>query len=98
MKKLVERLKLVKRRIRLLEHKVEEKKKKKKWIQSVVKKAEKKGTRGAFREWCLSQGFTGVNKSCIAFAKKKARETGDTKLLRRAVAAENMLKASGVIE
>lgn len=71
---------------------------KKLWIQDVVKKAERKGTKGEFREWCLKQGFTGVNKSCIAKAKKVARERGDTTLLRRAIAAENMMRASGAIE
>lgn len=98
MRSLSERVEKVKRYVRVLNKIVEAKKKKKKWIQKVVKKAEKKGTMGAFKEWCVSQGFTGVNKSCIAFAKKKARETGDTKLLRRAIAAENMMKASGAIE
>lgn len=89
----------LRRKLRLLRGmSLVEKDKKKKWIQDVVKRAERKGTKGAFREWCLKQGFRGVNKSCIQKAKKVARETGDITLLRRAVAAENMMKASGVLD
>jgi len=77
---------------------LDEEKKEKKWIQDVVKKAEQKGTKGKFREWCIKQGFSGVNKSCIQKAKKVAKEKGDTTLLRRAIAAENMMKASGAIK
>lgn len=98
--KFYERIAELKKRLRELRGMslLEQKKKKKLWIQDVVKKAERKGTKGAFREWCLKQGFTGVNKSCIAKAKKVARERGDTTLLRRAIAAENMMRASGAIE
>lgn len=60
---------------------------KKKWIQD-----------GAFRSWCEERGFSGVNNGCIKKAKQVAKEKGDTTLLRRAIAAENMLKASGVIK
>lgn len=95
------------KRIRALQEKLEKwkteqileaKKGKKKWIQKMVKSIEKKGTKGAFREWCEKHGFTKVNKSCIEAAKREARKTGDTTLLRRAVAAENMLRASGAIK
>jgi len=84
----------VRRRLAMLEAG----KKKKKWIQKVVKRAEEKGTKGAFRDWCIRHGFTKVTKGCIQLAKKKARETGDTTLLRRAIAAENMLRAAGHIK
>ncbi len=65
----------------------------KNWIQKVDKEAEKKGTKGAFHEWCIDNGFKDANHSCIEKAKKVARDKGDTTLLRRAVAAENMLNA-----
>jgi len=89
-----ESLILARRRLAMLEAG----KKKERWIHKVVKGAEEKGTKGAFRDWCIRQGFTKVTKGCIQLAKKKARETGDTTLLRRAVAAENMLRAAGHIK
>jgi hypothetical protein len=66
---------------------------KEKWIQKVSQEAEEKGTKGAFRKWCEKRGYTKVTQECIREAKKVARETGNTKLMRRAVAAENMIKA-----
>lgn len=75
-----------------------EKKKKKLWIQDVVKRAERKGTKGKMREWCQKRGYTRVTKACIQDAKREARKTGDTTLLRRAIAAENMMRAAGLIK
>ncbi len=63
------------------------------WIQKVDKESEKKGTKGVFHDWCIDNGFEDANMSCIKKAKKVARDKGDTTLLKRAVAAENMLTA-----
>lgn len=68
------------------------------WLSKSAKEMEKKGTKGKFREWCIEHGFRSVNKSCIERAKKVARETGNTTLLRRAIWAENAMRASGALK
>ena len=57
-------------------------KKKRKWIQKVQKKIEKSGTEGSFKEYCGGE----VTMACI----KKAMESGDTDLIRKANYAKNI--------
>jgi hypothetical protein len=60
----------------------------KRWIQSVTKSFEKKGTKGAFTRWCKSKGFSSVSLSCIDLGKKSK----SLRTRRRAVFAQNIRK------
>ena len=60
----------------------EGKKRKNKWIQKVQKKIEKSGTEGSFKEYCGGE----VTMACI----KKAMNSGDTDLIRKANYAKNI--------
>jgi len=64
------------------------KKKKKRWIQEVTKKMEKKGTKGAFTEWCRRRGYSGVTQACIEEGKRSKNPT----TRRRAYLAETLRK------
>lgn len=48
---------------------------KKGWIQKVNEQMEKKGTKGAFTEWCKKQGYEGVSQECIEKGKKSRNPT-----------------------
>jgi hypothetical protein len=63
-------------------------KKKKRWIQSVTKTFEKKGTKGAFTKWCRSKGYPGVTMACI----KRGKSSKSLRTRRRAIFAENIRK------
>ncbi|MEM4619679.1 MAG: hypothetical protein QW607_05645 [Desulfurococcaceae archaeon] len=54
----------------------------KKWIQKAIKKP------GAFREWCIRRGYSGVTKACIEEGKRSKNPT----TRRRAVLAETLMK------
>lgn len=60
--------------------------KKKNWVQKAIKNP------GAFHAWCLAHGHKKVTKTCIQQAKRIAKKTGNTTLMRRAVLAETLLK------
>jgi len=59
----------------------------KKFIQKAVKKMEKKGTEGSFKEYCGGE----VTKTCI----DKAMKSGDTKLIKKATFAKNIKAYKG---
>jgi len=59
-----------------------------KFIQKAVKKMEKKGTEGSFKEYCGGE----VTKSCI----DKAMKSGDPKLVKKANFAKNIKAYKGV--
>ncbi|MEM2174019.1 MAG: hypothetical protein QXI58_00140 [Candidatus Micrarchaeia archaeon] len=57
-------------------------KNKKRWIQKAIKRP------GAFREYCIRKGYTGVTKECIEEGKKSK----DPTVRRRAILAETLRK------
>lgn len=61
-------------------------KRKQKWVQEAIENP------GAFHAWCIAHGFKKANKSCIEEARRIAKKTGNTTLLRRANLAETLLK------
>lgn len=63
---------------------------KKKWMQAAAKRMEKKGTRGAFGDWCREHGFNGATSECIAYALAH----GSTTTKQRANFAQRAKKAS----
>lgn len=81
---LVQRRKKIKKK----EEKKMARKKGGKWLQAARERMERKGTVGAFTAWCKRQGFGGVTQACI----NKAKASGNTTLVRRAVFAENVRK------
>lgn len=58
------------------------------WIQKVVKRMEQKGTKGAFTEWCKSQGYSGVTWECI----RKGKRSSSAIIRKRATLAETFRK------
>lgn len=66
------------------------KKKKGKWMQEVNKQMEEKGTKGAFREYCIRKGYSGVTQACIEEGKRSSNPT----IRKRAVLAETFKKHS----
>ncbi|MEM1672463.1 MAG: hypothetical protein QXT86_10490 [Archaeoglobaceae archaeon] len=59
-------------------------KKDKKWIQKAIKKP------GAFREWCIRRGYSGVTQACI----EEGKRSKDPTVRRRAHLAETLRKLS----
>jgi len=55
-----------------------------KWIQKAIKRP------GAFTEWCEKHGFRGASFSCIEEAIKRAKKTGNDRLLRQAYLARTL--------
>ena len=41
-------------------------KKNSRWLQKASARMKKKGTQGAFTQWCKSRGYKGVTGACIA--------------------------------
>ena len=62
------------------------------WLQEARERMERKGTVGAFTAYCKRKGYKGVTQACINEAKREAKKTGNTTLLRRAIFAENVKK------
>lgn len=62
---------------------------KRKWMQEVRERAERKGTKGVTRRECQRLGYKGTTQACLNELKRRG---GVWK--KRAVAAENMMKAS----
>ena len=71
------------------------KKRSKRFIQEVNRRSALKGTAGSFKSWCDSQSLTDsrgkVTMRCIA----KAKKSGNTKLIKKAVFAQNIKGYSG---
>ncbi len=63
-----------------------------KWLQKARARMERKGTVGAFTTYCKRKGYSGVTQACINEAKREAKRTGNTTLLKRAVFAQNVKK------
>ena len=72
--------------------KTKKKKEDKYWLQEAKERMEKKGTVGKFTRYCIRKGYKGVTQACINEAKRNARRTGNTELLKEAVFAENARK------
>lgn len=58
---------------------------KKRWMQKAVRR------KGAFRRWCVSRGYKGVTKSCIA----EGLRSKNTRVKRMAVLARTFRKYDG---
>jgi len=56
------------------------------WIQGARSKMKKKGTVGAFTEWCKRQGYSGVTSACI----EKGLKSKSLTIKRRAAFAKAM--------
>ncbi len=67
-------------------------KRNKKWLQKARARMERKGTVGAFTAYCKRKGYSGVTQACINEAKREAKKTGNTTLLKRAIFAQNVKK------
>ena len=74
--------------------KTKKKKEDKYWMQEARERMERKGTVGKFTAYCKRKGYKGVTQACINEAKRNARKTGNTELLKEAVFAENARKAA----
>ena len=72
--------------------KTKKKKEDKYWMQEAKERMERKGTVGKFTAYCKRKGYKGVTQACINEAKRNARRTGNTELLKEAVFAENARK------
>ena len=72
--------------------KTKKKKEDKYWMQEARERMERKGTVGKFTAYCKRKGYKGVTQACINEAKRNARRTGNTELLKEAVFAENARK------
>ena len=70
----------------------------KRFIQEANRRSQLKGTAGSFKSWCKSQRLTDsagrVTRKCIARAKK----SGNTRLIRKAVFAQNIGGYAGAIK
>jgi|GEM_PF-1592526 len=64
------------------------------WMQEAEERMERKGTKGKFTAYCKRKGYKGVTQACINEAKRNARKTGNTELLKEAVFAENARKVA----
>jgi len=62
------------------------------WLQEARERMERKGTVGKFTRYCIRKGYKGVTQACINEAKREARKTGNTELLKEAVFAQNVRK------
>ena len=62
------------------------------WLQEARERMERKGTVGKFTRYCIRKGYKGVTQACINEAKREARKTGNTELLKEAVFAQNAKK------
>jgi hypothetical protein len=64
---------------------------KRKWMQEVRERMERKGTKGAFREYCRRRGYSGVTQACI----EEGKRSKDPTIRKRAVLAETFKKYGG---
>lgn len=64
------------------------KKKARLWAQEASAAAERKGTKGSFRAYCLRKGYSKVTAACIAEGKRSSSPL----IRKRAVLAENYAK------
>ena len=73
-------------------------KKNKTFIQEANKKSRKKGTVGTFGRWCKSHGLATADGKVTRRCINKAKKSGNTTLIRRAVFAQNIGGYAGAVK